>query len=325
MWKVIIGIWALAYVCLSIGYAGADEVESKYRAMAHYIMAVTNDFNSQPADAISEYERSIALNAGEPLPHLRLAAHYARVGNIPQSLRQLKIVLKLDPQNAQARYLLALVYSAQKKYDLAAHEYEQVLKYSAENNPENLEIHIYLAELYYSQGKFSQAIAQFKKILEVRPQDISANYLLGSAYLEIEKRLQAKTLFQKVLSIEPDHDGALNSLGYMYAEEGVNLDEALKMVRKAIAADPSNGAYYDTLGWVLFKKGMNAEALMALQKAETYVQDPVLYQHLGDVYRSINQIALARKAWRKALEFNPHQPQIKVKLEELEKVSAKTE
>lgn len=322
MGRFLIGILALASACVSAGYAGDEQLEPKSKALAHYIMAVACDLQGQTADAIREYEHAVAFNPAEPLPHLRLAAYDIRNGRLDKAVAQLKTVLNLSPQNFQAHYLLALVYSTQRKYDLAALEYEGILKTASKNDPDNLEIYTYLAQLYFSQNKYTEAIAQFNHIIELQPDNVSANYLLGSAYLEIKQYSKAKALFQKVLTLEPGQDGALNSLAYMYAQDGTNLDEALKMVRKAVAIDSSNGAYYDTLGWVLFKKGMNTEALMALQKAEVYVQDPVVYDHMGDVYKTIGESAMARKFWRKSLDLDPHQPQLQEKIEGLEKTQA---
>ncbi len=176
--------------------------------------------------------------------------------------------------------------------------------------------------MYYSQGKYKQAIEQFQRILSIDPDNISANYLLGTACLETQQRPKAMQLFKEVLRLQPDNDEALNSLAYMYAEDEVNLDEGLRMARKAVDLDPSNGAYFDTLGWLLFKKGMNSEALLSFQKAEMYVHDSVVYEHMGDVYYAIKEFVLARKYWRKSLDLQPHQPQVKAKLEELEKLQA---
>ncbi|MBI4310125.1 MAG: tetratricopeptide repeat protein [Candidatus Omnitrophica bacterium] len=321
MLKLMLGILALASACASV-YAGDAGVDVKSKALAHYIMAEINDLNGRSAQAIDEYERSVGLNSKEPLPRLRLAAYYIRLGLLEKSVKQLKEVLGIDPQNPQAHYLLALVYSSQKKYDLAAREYEHILKTAAKENPDNLEIYIYLAQLYYSQGKYPEAIVQFNHIVRIQPENISANYLLGCAYLEIKERAKAKEFFQKTLGLEPDHDGALNSLAYMYAEDDVNLDEALAMSRKAVAIDGSSGAYYDTLGWVLFKKSQYAESLVALQKAQAYVEDPVIYEHMGDVYKAVREYALARKFWRKSLSLNPHQPHIQTKIVQLEKTQA---
>ena len=91
------------------------------------------------------------------------------------------------------------------------------------------------------------------------------------------------------------------------------------MVRKAIEIDPANGAYYDSLGWALYKKGMYTEALAALQKAETYIEDEVLYDHIGDVYKALKEYALACKYWRKSLDLDPHQILVQQKIKELEK------
>ncbi len=323
--------WAVVLTVLMLGYFGAGKfvfsaagpvVDVRAKALAHYIMGVSNDLNGMAGESVKEYEKSAALNGQEPLPHLRLAAYYARLGLLDKAVAQLKTVVRLDPKGPQAHYLLAMVYSSQNKFDLAAGEYELILKSASADNPENAEIYLYLAQLYSSQRKFDEAIVQFNKILEVQPDNVSAYYLLGSIYLETGDRTKAKDAFKKVLALEPDHDGALNSLGYIYAEDGVNLDDALKMARRAVDLDPSNGAYYDTLGWVLYKKGMNAQALMALQKAEAYIQDPVLYDHMGDVYKAVKEFTLARKFWHRSLDMKPGQAEVSRKLEQLEKVHA---
>ena len=48
---------------------------------------------------------------------------------------------------------------------------------------------------------------------------------------------------------------ALNYLGYMLADRGTRLDEALGYIRRAVALDPQNGAYLDSLGWAYYKMG----------------------------------------------------------------------
>ncbi len=292
-------------------------LDAKAKGLAHYISAVCHDLNGEASLAVSEYEKSIAYNNKESAPHLRLGAYYLRLGRLDQATASLKTVVALSPRQVQAYYLLALVYSSQKKFDLAAASYEHILQYAAQSDPNNIEIYMYLAQLYFSQRKYPQAIEQFTKIIALRPDNISAHFLLGSIYVDTQARPQAMEEFRKVLTLEPDHDGALNALGYMYAEDGVRLDEAVKMIRKAIATDPSNGAYYDSLGLGLYKQGLFAEALMALQKAESYTTDPLIYEHMGDVYKATGENALARKFWRKSLELDAHQPSVAAKIDEL--------
>ena len=51
---------------------------------------------------------------------------------------------------------------------------------------------------------------------------------------------------------------ALNSLGYMLAERGDRLDEAVQLLQRALKIDPENPSYLDSLGWAYFQQGKSA-------------------------------------------------------------------
>lgn len=305
-----------------ISAAEGVRVPSKSKALAHYIMGVVDNLNGDDEKAMQEYQQSLRFDRSQPIVHLRVGSYYARQGRLPEATRELKIVVKLAPQVTPAHYLLALIYSAQKKYELAASEYEAVLKKASDDEPQNTEVHAYLAQLYYALHKYPLAIEQLHDIIKADPKNASAYYLLGTVHLELDHRQEAKEALRQVLALDSKHDGALNSLAYMYAEEGVNLDEALRMVQKAIDLAPANGAYFDTLGWVLFKQGLKAEALMALQKAATYLEDPTIYDHIGDVYQALDEPTQARQSWMKSLQLDQKQPKVSQKLENLNHRSA---
>ena len=111
----------------------------------------------------------------------------------------------------------------------------------------------------------------------------------------------------------------LSSLGYIYAEQGVNLDEAIELIGKALSIEPENGAYIDSLGWAYFKKGQIQEALKELERAVGLLEDPVIYDHLGDAYFESGKIKKALEQWRKSLELDPEQEQVSIKLKKHEK------
>lgn len=315
--RMVLFFSLLAYA--SPSYAWGLVLNAKARGLAHYIMAVCHDLNGESLQAISEYQKSVKFNGLEPAPRLKLGAYYLRLDETKKAIIQLKAAARLSPQAPEAHYLLALIYSSEHKYDLAASEYEIILKNAARDEPANTDVYMYLGQLYYAQAKYSQAIEQFLKILRVDPANTTALCLLGSVYADSKAPAQAIGIFRKVLQIDPENSEALNSLGYMYAEEGVHLNEAIRMVRKAIEIDPANGAYYDSLGWALYKKGMLPTSLMALQKAETYIADEVLYDHMGDVYKALKQYTRACEYWRKSLDLDPHQILVQQKIKKLEK------
>ncbi len=315
------GLWFIAFIGTSL----AGETQAKPKALAHYIMATVNDLNGDEQQALQEYEKSAKFDPRQSMPHLKLGAYYLRLNRIKDAIAQLKTVIKLQPDSSQGHYLLALIYSSQKKYDLAAGQYESVLKTTEKNNLDHSDVHAYLAQLYFAMRKYSQAGYQISEVLQFQPKNVSALFLEGNVYVELNQREKAKEDFRKILGLEPEHEGALNSLAYMYAEEGINLDEALKMARKAIDLEPSSGVYYDTLGWILFKRGFYEESLMALEKAQGYVSDPIVYEHIGDVYLAANQPTLARKFWLQSLALDPAQVKISAKLQELNKESARNQ
>ena len=103
-------------------------------------------------------------------------------------------------------------------------------------------------------------------------------------------------------------------------EQGKNLLEAEKLVRRALELDhqqrsagraleeedEDNAAYVDTLGWVLFRQGKLRAALAQIERASKLPSgedDPVIWDHLGDVYCRLDQKDKARAAYRKAVEF----------------------
>jgi tetratricopeptide (TPR) repeat protein len=62
----------------------------------------------------------------------------------------------------------------------------------------------------------------------------------------------------------------------------------------------------DSLGWAFFKSGLLTEALAELKRAAALVgDDPVIYEHLGDIYAKQQRLSDAREAWLHALELDP--------------------
>ena len=296
----------------------SEDQQRLAKSLSHYTMGLIADLLEETQEGIDEYKQALAYDADNYNLHLHLGIDYARLGKLQPSMEELLLAAKLNPTDLKSHYLLALVYSSQNEFDKAANEYELILKHFATIEPENIEIYSYLGQLYYSQGKFNKAIEQFEKILSLKPRNAEVIYVLGSLYLEIGNRPKAIDLFKKSILIDDKNEGSLNSLGYVYAEDGINLDEALSLVKRALEISPDSGAYLDSLGWVYYKKGMYVEALASLQKANGVLEDPVIYDHLGDVYLKLNETEKAKKYWKLSLKLSPEQTNIIKKLKELE-------
>src|ERR1043165_6107853 len=85
-----------------------------------------------------------------------------------------------------------------------------------------------------------------------------------------------------------DHIGANNDLGYFWANNGIHLEQAEPMIRKALEGKPEDPAFIDSLGWLYYKQGKFNDAAVALEKAISLPggASPEVIRHLGDaLYR----------------------------------------
>ena len=293
------------------------------KSLAHYAMGQMYDLIGLPNRAILEYEKAVQFDEGSYLIHLRLGANYARMDMLHKAEKELKLVQQYQPDDLQSRYLLALIYSTQKKYDEAAQEYEYILKSFSDAEPKNVEIYGYLGQLYYSQKKYKQAIEQFEMIRQIESNNPDILFLLGSLYHDVDQKNKAIQVLKEAITADPKHDGSLNMLGYMYAEAGENLEEAEELISQALVVSPDNGAYLDSLGWVYYKKGLYEDALKLFIRADQTLKDPVIYDHMGDTYFKLGQYENALEYWEKSLELLPEQESVIEKIEKVNRLQAR--
>src|SRR5260370_27522223 len=115
-------------------------------------------------------------------------------------------------------------------------------------------------------------------------------------------RGRAEKQLKRILDADPNDASACNDLGYLWADQGKNLAEAEKLIRKALDldrrqrsegpnvqldADRDNAAYVDSPAWVLFRRGQLAEARRELDRAVKLPgggDDPLIWDHLAAVY-----------------------------------------
>ena len=66
----------------------------------------------------------------------------------------------------------------------------------------------------------------------------TAWFMLGAIYERQKKFDQAEQQFRKVLDVNPDNAAVLNYYGYMLADRGIRLDEATSLIQRALKQDP---------------------------------------------------------------------------------------
>ena len=174
------------------------------------------------------------------------------------------------------------------------------------NSNDDQKVYVALAQMYSRLKQWDNAEESIDKAIEMstKPEDKTyATFVAGSIYERQKKYDKAEEAFHKVLADDPKNAMALNYLGYMLADRGVRLDEALGYIRRAVAADPQNGAYLDSLGWAYYKMGNYELAEENLRRAADRMgDDPTIHEHLGDLYQKTGRLKLAANHWERSLE-----------------------
>ncbi len=207
---------------------------------------------------------------------------------------------------------LAVVTDAQGRYEEAI----EIMHRAYDKIPaDSLEVMYYTAIIHSRNERYDLARDGYLRLTESQPDNIDIRFNLAASYERLGQFKEAEREFYWIMERAPDHALALNYLGYMYADKGIKLDEALPMIEKAVSIDPENGAFLDSYAWVLYKLGRYDEALVQMKEALKYDQsDAVLYDHQGDIYTALTSHELAKESWIKALEIDPDNKEIKAKL-----------
>jgi len=261
--------------------------------------------------AAEQYQALIRLNPTTPQAYFMLGSIAFEEKKMQEATDHFGKVMQLNPNFEPVYYELA---GAQISLNQPTNALATLGKARSRFKP-NFVCEFYTALAYSRLKQYTNAIEHLVAAEVVaRVNDTNRlNHLfyfqLGAAYERNKQYDEAVANFRKCLQMAPDFSEALNYLGYMWAERGENLTEARDMIEKAVKSEPKNAAFLDSLGWVLFKLGNPQEALPLLLKAVEYAEepDPTLHDHLGDVYQALGELGKAREAWRKSLTIEPNE------------------
>nr|WP_281502747.1 tetratricopeptide repeat protein [Aliiroseovarius sp. F47248L] len=182
------------------------------------------------------------------------------------------------------------------------------LKALAEAYPDTLRFRVALGDTLMQLDRFKEARSAYDQAIAGFSSDLPGQWATyfqrAIALTKLDEWTAAEADFRKALELSPEEPNVLNYLGYTYVERQENLDEALDMIERAVAARPDSGYIVDSLGWVFFRLGRYDEAVEQMERAvELIPVDPILNDHLGDTYWAVGRKREAEFQWSRALSF----------------------
>ena len=140
-------------------------------------------------------------------------------------------------------------------------------------------------------------------------------YFRGICYERSKQWPLAEGDFKIALELFPDQPLVLNYLGYSWVDQGVNLDEGMRMIRRAVEQRADDGYIVDSLGWAYYRMGDFENAVKHLEQAvELKPEDPTINDHLGDAYWRVGRIWRRDSSGRTRAISSP-EPEELVKIE----------
>ncbi len=257
-----------------------------------------------------------------------------------RGLAYLQLALYLEPTHPLALLSLADLYEAMKKPELAIAAYsrvpaELVLRRNADiqmalnldsldrtdearqqlgkliaSHPDDLEGILALGNILRDRKHYPDCAEAYGKAIDLIPQPTKPTwtvfYFRGICFERAKQWKQAEADLKKALELYPEQPHVLNYLGYSWIDQGVNLDEGMRLIKRAVDQRPDDGYIVDSLGWAYYRIGNYDEAIKHLERAvELKPMDPTINDHLGDAYWRVGRQLEATFQWTHARDLKP--------------------
>jgi tetratricopeptide (TPR) repeat protein len=199
-----------------------------------------------------------------------------------------------------------------------------MLRTVADAHPDRYEPMYRIGNVHRSEEAFADAATAYRGALDrlgaTNQQHWSLHYFLGIALERTDQWADAEAQFKRALELRPEQPYVMNYLAYSWVEQETNLEQAQTMLKQAVEQRPEDGFIVDSMGWVHYRLGHYDKAVRYLERAvELRPADPVINDHLGDAYWKVGRKREARFQWHRALSLDPDadvESRIETKLEQ---------
>jgi tetratricopeptide (TPR) repeat protein len=268
--------------------------------------------------ALVYLQLALYLQPNHPLALLSLADLYESVKKPQMAIKVYERMPASSPLKRNAQIQLATNLDAADRSEEAI----KILKGVTAEAPKDIEAIMALGNIERGRKKFSDCATTYTQAIDAAPGVTDKNtwvtyYYRGICEERSKQWSKAETDMRKALELQPEQPHVLNYLGYSWIDQGINLDEGMKMIRRAVDQRPDDGYIVDSLGWAFYRIGNFEDAVKNLERAiDLKPEDPTINDHLGDAYWRVGRTLEAKFQWAHARDLKPE-------AEELPKIEAK--
>ena len=165
-------------------------------------------------------------------------------------------------------------------------------------------VEIRLARSQQEAGKGDDAIRTLQAAVTKFPKEPAVKLSLASTLERERKYSEAEAVFRQMIADDPKNADALNSLGYMLAERGQKLDEAVgaRAARARDRAGQRRLSRQPRLGLLQAEPARAGRGARCEKRRSSCPTVSVIQDHLGDLLNKRGSLEEAIAAWQKALD-----------------------
>lgn len=233
----------------------------------HALMLVRNDRRS---DAVTILERLVVESPESDAIHGVLGKLYHERGQFAESVRELKLSARTDPDNAENLFSMGACLLGLNDMEGASAAFIRTL----EVDPTFGQAHSRLGVLAANRGDFVKAREHFEAFVRVEPRSTSALCNLASLQLQQRDCPSAVTQFQRAIGLDPECVQAHAGLWQTVRVGCFTRQQAIRELRDCMAKHPNNDQLASRLAWAIItdRKVTPAGGLEALELASRLVK-----------------------------------------------------
>jgi tetratricopeptide (TPR) repeat protein len=268
--------------------------------------------------ALVYLQLALYLVPNQPMALLSLADLYESVKRPQMAIKSYERVPASSPLKRNAQIQLAIDLDAADRTEEAI----KILKGVTADDPKDIEAVMALGNIERGRKKFADCVATYSQGIDILPKATDKNtwvyyYYRGICEERAKQWNKAEADMRKALDLQPEQPHVLNYLGYSWIDQGINLDEGMRMIKRAVDQRPDDGYIVDSLGWAYYRIGNYEDAVKNLERAiDLKPEDPTINDHLGDAYWRVGRTLEAKFQWAHARDLKPEP-------EDLPKIEAK--
>jgi len=213
-------------------------------------------------------------------------------------------------------------------WSAARKSFDQALR----QRPKDPKLALLIAQEWAKYGRWREALRVLEPASDANP-TAELYTQMGVCYQSINDPKRAEEAYLRALELDPRSPLALNNLGYMWADQGRNLPQAIRMLEEANRLAPDQPYIMDSLGWAYYRQavvdartGKARSARRLLEQARNLVEkavdaspgQPEQHYHLGVIYAELGYLEEAKGELRRALAAQSSLTQAHKALRDLE-------